>query len=99
MFPGDLKVQGRRLMSGLATVVAGLDRPDQLLPTVKALGARHAGWFGEYHYQIVGEALVETLEQCLGSTFTSAVREAWTSTFDMLTEAVVSAAPRQLAAA
>src|SRR4051794_37609828 len=40
----DQVQQGKKLMQALAAVVAGLDHLDQLLPTIEALGRRHAGY-------------------------------------------------------
>ena len=42
LFRGDLQVQGRALMGMLRVVVRGLDRLEQLVPAVQALGRRHA---------------------------------------------------------
>lgn len=93
MFSGALKVQGRKLMTMLATVVATLERLDQLLPTVKALGARHAGYGVEpEHYDTVAAALMQTLEQGLGAAFGDAVRQAWTLAYSILADAMISAA-------
>jgi hemoglobin-like flavoprotein len=101
MFNSDLKVQGRKLMTMLATVVAGLERLDQLLPTVKALGARHAGYGVEpEHYDVVAAALLQTLEQGLGSAFGEPVREAWTTAYATLADVMIGAAeaPQKVAA-
>ena len=62
----DQVQQGKKLMQALAAVVAGLDHLDQLLPTVEALGRRHAGYgVSDAHYDTVGAALLWTLEQGL----------------------------------
>ena len=101
MFKGDLKVQGRKLMTMLAMVVAGLERLDQLLPTVSALGARHAGYGVEPEdYHTVAAALIQTLEQGLGMAFHEEVREAWVTAYGILADAMISAAeaPEKIAA-
>ena len=101
MFRGDLKVQGRKLMTMLAMVVAGLERLDQLLPTVKALGARHAGYGVEpEHYHTVAAALIQTLEQGLGMSFVEEVREAWIIAYGILADVMISASeiPEKVAA-
>ena len=93
MFKGDLKVQGRKLMGMLSMVVAGLERLDGLLPAVKALGVRHAGYGVEpQHYDTVAAALLQTLEQGLGSAFAPAVRTAWTEAYQLVAEAMLSVA-------
>jgi methyl-accepting chemotaxis protein len=92
MFGGDLKVQGRKLMSMLATIVAVLERPDQLIPTVQALGARYGGYGVEpEHYDAVASALLLTLEQGLGPVFGEMAREAWIVAYATLVEAMSEA--------
>src|SRR5688572_29253509 len=74
----DIKEQGKKLMQMLTVAVAGLTKLNGLVPAVKALGARHVRYgVQDEHYQIVGEALLWTLEQGLGDAFTDEVKEAW----------------------
>jgi len=42
MFVGDMREQGRKVMAMISFTVNGLGRLDELMPTVKALGRRHA---------------------------------------------------------
>lgn len=85
MFPADLRDQKRKLMVMLATAVQGLHDLEALVPQVKALGARHAGYGVEpAHYTVVGEALLWTLERGLGNAFTVEVRQAWTRVYALL---------------
>jgi hemoglobin-like flavoprotein len=92
MFRGDLHEQGRKLMSMLSMAVASLERLESLLPTVRALGARH-GNYGviEEHYATVGAALIWTLQKGLGSEFTPAVADAWTTTYSLLANTMIEA--------
>ncbi len=92
LFRGDMREQGRKLMAMIATAVAALDRIDSLVPAVRQLGARHAGYgVKEEHYATVGAALLWTLEKGLGAGFTPAVREAWTSTYSLLATTMIEA--------
>jgi nitric oxide dioxygenase len=80
-------------MGTLAVVVKTLDRIEELLPAVEALGRRHAGYgVRESHYATVGEALLWTLEQGLGEGFTPPVREAWTAAYGTLASVMIGAA-------
>jgi hemoglobin-like flavoprotein len=82
LFKGDMEEQGRKLMEMLALAVKGLDRPETLLPALAALGRRHAGYgVNESHYETVGAALLWTLEQGLGASFTPDIREAWAALY------------------
>src|SRR5262245_55011505 len=85
LFKGDLKEQGRKLMDMLGLAVKGLDRMEALIPALAMLGSRHAGYgVKERDYETVGEALIWTLEQGLGPSFTPDVREAWTTLYRMV---------------
>ncbi len=69
LFKGDMAEQGRKLMSMIGVAVANLGRLDAIVPTVRELGRRHAGYgVQQSHYDTVGTALVWTLEQGLGMT-------------------------------
>jgi hemoglobin-like flavoprotein len=85
LFRGDMKEQGRKLMSMIAFAVKGLSRLEQIVPGVQALGRRHAGYgVKDEHYATVAAALVWTLEQGLGDAFTGEVRDAWTAAYGLL---------------
>jgi len=85
LFPEDMRDQKRQLLVMIATLVQGLHDLDHLLPQVKALGARHTAYgVRPQHYNAVGEALIWTLERCLGNTFTPDVQEGWTRVYGLL---------------
>ena len=66
---------------------------DQIVPAVRALGARHVGYgVRAEHYAVVGTALLWTLEQGLGAAFTPAVRDAWAAAYRALAGVMVDAA-------
>ena len=85
MFPKDLKEQKTKLMAMIAAAVGGLHDLNTLVPHVKALGARHAGYgVTVAHYSMVAEALMWTLERGLGDEFTPQVRSAWAKVYGVL---------------
>ena len=87
MFKNDLADQGRMLMSMLASTVSGLSNLDAMVPAIRGLGARHAGYgVKNAHYDTVGSALLWTLEQGLGDKFTPAVRDAWAAAYALLAD-------------
>jgi hemoglobin-like flavoprotein len=93
LFKGDMREQGRKLMQILATCVKGLDALDRLVPAVRDLGRRHAGYgVVDAHYATVGGALLWTLEQGLGPAFTPDVKAAWATVFDVLATTMKDAA-------
>ena len=98
LFKGDMKSQGNKLMKMLATAVAGLNDMDALVPAVQELGRRHVKYGAQpEHYKPVGEALIWTLEKGLGDKFTPAVRNAWVTTYGVLSDAMIAAAYPQAA--
>ncbi len=93
LFGSDMQKQGRMLMSMLNTAVAALEHLHSILPAVQALGRRHVGYgVREEDYAVVGQALLWTLEQGLGDDFSAEVREAWTLTYQTLSEVMIEAA-------
>ncbi|WP_068117097.1 globin family protein [Tropicimonas marinistellae] len=85
LFPSDLAAQKKKLMQALAFAVGSLDRADALLPTLRQLGARHAGYgVTPEHYQTVGSALIDTLDTGLGDAFTPQCRRAWTDVYGVV---------------
>jgi len=97
MFHGDMQEQGRKLMTMIRVAVANLNRLDEVVPAVEALGERHARYgVQDSHYETVGTALIWTLEQALGDTFTPETRQAWIEVYGTLTSVMQSAAHRSL---
>jgi len=90
MFPNDLAEQKKKLMTMLGTAVSGLSKPEALLPVVRALGARHAGYgVAAEHFAPVGAALIWTLEQGLGDGFTPDVKAAWVEVYGVLSRTMI----------
>lgn len=82
LFKGDMKEQGRKLMSMIATAVKGLDKPESIIGAVQDLGKRHVSYgVEESHYDTVGAALLYTLETGLGERWNDEVKEAWTAVY------------------
>jgi hemoglobin-like flavoprotein len=93
LFKGDMDEQGRKLMEMVGLAVKGLDRPEALLPALAALGRRHADYgVSESDYETVGAALLWTLEQGLGPSFTPDIREAWAAVYRFIADAMREAA-------
>lgn len=94
----DMAEQRKKLMQIITVAVRGLDRLDELLPAIEAMGRRHSGYgVTDAHYDTVAAALLWTLEKGLGAWFTPQVRSAWTETYTVLA-AVMQRGGRQLAA-
>lgn len=93
LFKGDLAVQGHSLMQMLETVVNLLDQPDVLMPALRDLGHRHAGYgVQSQHYDTVGAALLKTLRQGLGVAWGPDVEAAWAEVYGVLAGTMKEAA-------
>ena len=80
-------------MSAIATVVDSLGDIDAVAPAVRDLAKRHVAYgVRPEHYEIVGAALLWTLEQGLGDDFTPAVSAAWVAAYGALSDIMIAAA-------
>lgn len=95
LFKGELQEQGRKLMRMIGLAVKGLDRWETLAPVLRDLGRRHEqyGVRGQ-DYDTVGAALLWTLEQGLGPSFTPEVKAAWAEVYTQLAGAMQRATAR-----
>ena len=81
----DMREQRLRLVRAIGMAVEGLDEPENLVHIVTELGHRHAGYDVEdRHYDLVGAALLWTLERGLGPAWTPEVADAWASLYGFL---------------
>lgn len=93
MFGEEGSLPSMKLMQTIGFAVSHLNSPETLRPVVAALGTRHLGYGVEpHHYQLVGEALLVTLEEMLGSDFTGEAKEAWAVLYTDLVAAATEAA-------
>lgn len=99
LFAEDMVPQKRKLLAMLAFVVKTLDweearwkdpvaKDEDLMLVVLALGLRHAELYKipDESYDVVGEALLWTLDYGLGEAFTSEVRDAWARVYGLVAQ-------------
>lgn len=93
MFKGDMREQGRKLLSTLAFVVQGLTAPATIVPAAQKLAVKHVDYgVKAEHYTLVGNALLRTLKKGLGDEFTPEVRQAWIAAYQVLADVMREAA-------
>jgi hemoglobin-like flavoprotein len=94
-FPSDPKRQHIALMDMMAAIVSALDKQELFQSITTYAGLRHA-CFGAKpaHFSLFGDALIWSLEQQLGSSFTSELRAAWRTLYDEVQSKMISAAER-----
>ena len=94
-FPDDMRAQKRKLTATLAFIVESTvwpmsqwqdDVPTErdLTVVLLALGRRHGSTYRipDASYAVVREALMWSLDRCLGDDFSDDVREVWTRVYD-----------------
>ncbi len=93
LFKGDMASQGRKLMEMIGTAVSLLDKPEELVPAVQALGRRHEGYgVRDRDYTTVGEALLNTLRGELGDAFDEFTQAAWRAVYQLIADNMMEAA-------
>jgi hemoglobin-like flavoprotein len=94
LFSGvDLASQKKKLLQALAATVANVEAPENLAPTLRALGSRHAGYgVADEHYGTVGRALLLALETGLQDKWSPAVAEAWTAAYGFVAKTMQAGA-------
>ena len=92
LFNGDMKEQGERLMNMINIAVNALNRLEDVVPAIQAMGRRHKDYgVQRAHYDTVAQALLWTLGQGLGPAFSPDVKDAWTQVYTLLATAMIEA--------
>jgi len=90
LFGDDLPLQASRTMAAVKTAVDGLRDLDRIGPMLVRLGARHARYgVVPEHFEVVGAALMWTLEQGLGEAFTPRVAAAWGRVWELIADTML----------
>mmetsp|Transcript_3905 Transcript_3905/g.9843 ORF Transcript_3905/g.9843 Transcript_3905/m.9843 type:complete len:108 (-) Transcript_3905:361-684(-) len=80
-----LKRHATGVMKTVGVAVDNLDDLEKVVPALKTLGARHVKYgVVEAHYDVVGQALLNTLEKGLGELYTKDVQAAWTHVYSVV---------------
>src|SRR5207245_1782692 len=81
----DMGRQESSLMATLAVVVNGLAKGENIVPAVQALGQRHHTYgVRAEHFSAVGQSLVATLHEFLGTAWTPEVEACWSEAYTTL---------------
>ncbi len=89
----DMKGQEGSLIATLAVVVAGVERGENIRPTLQELGKKHETYGAKpEHYPLVGGVLLETFHEYLGTRFTPPMESAWSQAYDIISGQMVAGA-------
>ncbi len=96
----DMDMQRAQLAQMLAVVVRHIDRLEQILPEVEALGRRHAAYGVQAeHFSTVGSAMLWAFGESLGEAFTDEAAFAWADAFRRVSSVMIAAAQEAQTAA
>jgi hemoglobin-like flavoprotein len=93
LFPDDMERQHLKLMDSLAAIVGALDQHEIFQSVISHTARQHAR-FGAApaHFVAFREALMWSLQEQLGSTFTPEMKRAWSQLYDAVQSKMVAAA-------
>jgi methyl-accepting chemotaxis protein len=94
LFAGtDLARQKAMLLSTLVLLRKSLRNLDAIVPTLRALGARHVAYGTEpQHYAVVGQVLIASLAEIAGKAWRPEHALAWAAAFEVIADAMLSGA-------
>ena len=89
----NMAEQSNKLLASLVFVVENLKKPGALTEALKGLGARHVKYGAlPEHYPLVGNSLLKTFGQYLGSDWTPETKQAWVDAYGVITEVMLEGA-------
>ena len=94
LFAGtDMRRQHTMLLSALVLLRKSLRDLDAIVPTLKRLGARHAGYgAAPAHYPVVGEVLIGAMAELAGPAWEPRFEQAWGEAFGVVAGAMLEGA-------
>lgn len=92
IFPSSMEQQHRKLIDMLSFIISRLDQPEVITEDIKAMALRHEGYgVKREHYNLVGNALLWTMERGIGNEWNDNVKEAWTACYNMIAKTMILA--------
>jgi nitric oxide dioxygenase len=83
--------QYQKLVDMLDTIVERLEKLDELKGDIVAMAKRHNDYgVKSHHYNLVGRALLCTLQKALGKEWTDEVRSAWINCYSILSGTMIT---------
>lgn len=93
LFKDDMESQATKLIATLSFIIDSLDEEEALLRAAGDLAVRHVDYnVTADQYPLVGQALVETLHELLGSEFDKVTEAAWIDTYSVLAQHMIATA-------
>ncbi|MDR0358335.1 MAG: flavohemoprotein [bacterium] len=94
----DMAAQKKKLLSTLVLLRNSLRDPTPLVPALKSLGARHAGYgVAPEHYPVVGQALISAMMEIAGRAWQPEYTDAWAYAYQLVQDTMLEGASESLA--
>ena len=88
-----LKSHALKVMNTVGVAVSMLDDVPALLPVLEGLGKKHVDYgVVPAHYEVVGQALLDTLALGLGDAFTPELKAAWAEIYGVVSSTMIKGA-------
>jgi hemoglobin-like flavoprotein len=92
MFKSPLPEQSRKLIAMLGFIISRLNRLEEITEHIQKLATRHAGYGVQpAHYEMVGAALLWTLQRGLPDDWNPELEVAWAECYALLSSAMINA--------
>ncbi len=92
MFKAPLPAQYKKLTDMLSVMVGRLHNLQEITDEIRLMAERHTGYgVKPWHYQVVGDALLFTMEHGLGNDWNDEVKEAWQSCYALISGIMIEA--------
>ena len=94
LFAGtDMRKQKSMLLAALVLLRKSLRDLDSIVPTLRALGARHVAYGAQpAHYPVVGEVLIASMAEVAGEQWRPEYERAWGAAFEVVAGAMIDGA-------
>jgi hemoglobin-like flavoprotein len=93
LFSHDMRRQKAMLLSALVQVRKSLRNLDALLPSLRALGARHVAYGARpEHYPVVAATLVASMAAIAGDAWTKEYENAWAAALGVIADVMIAGA-------
>jgi methyl-accepting chemotaxis protein len=92
LFAGtDMSKQRTKLLVTLVLLRKSLRDLDAIVPTLRELGRRHAGYGARpEHYAVVGDTLIAAMAEVAGDAWSDTYTRAWADALSVVAEAMLS---------
>lgn len=95
MFPQEMDEQNKKLIDMLNVIIERLEDLDEIKGEIVAVAKRHVDYgVKPEHYNMVGKALLWTLQKGLGKDWTEELKTAWLNCYDELSGTMINAASK-----